>query len=247
VSATFSDQDLQQVVEQLKKANAELERFAYVASHDLKAPLRAISNLANWIKEDINSKNITAETISHLNMMMNRVSRMEKLLDDVLAYAKVGKRDNTFEEVDILGMIKSIVDMLPADHFEVVAQTNASTLFAERYPLEQVLRNLIGNAIKHHHTGRGKIQINITEHEKHFEFLVEDDGPGIPQENREEVFEMFKTLKPRDEVEGSGMGLALVKKIVETQGYTVQVLPPTNSGLRIQFSWPKFRKYRENE
>lgn len=246
MTATLSDKDLQQVVDHLQKTNAELERFAYVASHDLKAPLRAIANLATWIKEDIQSKNITSDTTAHLNMMLSRVARMEKLLSDILTYAKVGKRDNTFEEVDILEMIQGVVDMMPTQNFSIDARTNVATFFAERYPLEQVLMNLIGNAIKHNGGGQGTISICVTEKQKHLEFLIEDDGPGIPEEHREEVFEMFKTLKPRDEVEGSGMGLALVKKIVESQGCKIEILP-SETGLHILFTWPKFKRYRETD
>jgi signal transduction histidine kinase len=244
VTAVFTDQDLQSLVDQLRRANAELERFAYVASHDLKAPLRAISNLATWIKEDIESKTITADTLAHLNMMRSRVDRMERLLDDILAYARVGRRDNTFESVNILEMILSIIDMLPADKFTVVADTDVSEFFAERFPLEQVLRNLISNAIKHHDKEKGLITISVSALQKHLEFIISDDGPGIPLENQEEVFEMFKTLRPRDEVEGSGMGLALVKKIVETQGCKVDILP-SETGLSIRFNWPRFDRYRE--
>lgn len=244
MTATFSEKDLQALVDQLQRANTELERFAYVASHDLKAPLRAISNLATWIKEDIESKTITADTLSHLAMMLNRVARMERLLDDILAYARVGKRDNTFEQIDILEMIQEIVDLLPARKFDIITDTDISQFFGERLPLEHVLRNLISNSIKHHHTGKGTITISVTEQPKHIEFVVSDDGPGIPEESREECFEMFKTLRPRDEVEGSGMGLALVKKIVETQGCSIEILP-SEVGLSIRFYWPKFDRYRE--
>jgi signal transduction histidine kinase len=243
MTATFSDEDLQAVVLQLKRANSELERFAYVASHDLKAPLRAISNLASWIKEDSDNK-FSKESVEHFNMMLNRVSRMEKLLDDILAYAKVGKRDNTFESVNLVEMIQSIFYMLPNKRFTVLTESTVPTFFAERYPLEQVLRNLISNSIKHHHAGKGTITVSIEELQKHIQFTVTDDGPGIPKENQAECFEMFRTLKPRDEVEGSGMGLALVKKIVENQGGSIDILP-SNKGLSIRFLWPRFDRYRE--
>lgn len=232
------------VVAELQRTNEELEKFAYVASHDLKAPLRAIANLANWVEEDITDNNITEETTSHLKLLKNRICRMEKLLDDLLLYARVGGRDNTFEEVDILQLIQNITSMLPSEKFEIVAETNITHFFAERFALELVLRNLISNSIKHHNKKRGKIEITITDKDKYIEFVVTDDGPGIKPEQYKEAFEMFKTFKPRDEVEGSGMGLALVKKVVENQGYTVDILS-TNKGLSIRFNWKKFNNYRE--
>lgn len=229
---------LEDLVEQLQQANGELERFAYVASHDLKAPLRAISNLATWIKEDIESNSITEDTNSHLKMMLSRVARMEKLLDDLLVYARVGKKRRSPEVLEITEVINNVVDMLPIGKFEVITESEVSSIVSEKLPLEQVLLNLISNSIKHHHKKKGSITISVTDKPDFFEFIVTDDGPGIPIEHQKEAFEMFKTLKPRDEVEGSGMGLALVKKLVETQGGDIGIIPSTK-GLSVMFLWPK--------
>lgn len=232
------NEELEELVAQLQQANGELERFAYVASHDLKAPLRAISNLAGWIKEDIESETITNDTHSHLKMMLSRVARMEKLLDDLLVYARVGKKSGTLETIDITELVASVAEMLPIGKFEVATEFEVATLVSDRFPLEQVLMNLISNAIKHHNKKKGVITVIVRDRIDFMEFIVSDDGPGIPKEQQKEAFEMFRTLKPRDEVEGSGMGLALVKKIVETQGGDVDILP-TDKGLSVMFLWPK--------
>jgi light-regulated signal transduction histidine kinase (bacteriophytochrome) len=235
---TTENDTLKELVTKLQKANEELERFAYVASHDLKAPLRAISNLAGWIKEDIDSCSITAETQSHLKMMLSRVARMDKLLDDLLTYARVGKNKDSLELIEIDELIRSVVDVLTIKKFEIVIESEISSFIAERVPLEQVLMNLIGNSIKHHTKKSGTITIGIIDKQTKLEFTITDDGPGIPIKQQDEAFEMFKTLKPRDEVEGSGMGLALVKKIVESQGGKIEILP-TKKGLSVRFTWIK--------
>ncbi len=236
---TTENETLKELVHKLQHANEELERFAYVASHDLKAPLRAISNLAGWIKEDIDSGSITAETHSHLKMMLSRVTRMDKLLDDLLTYARVGKNKDSLELVEIDDLINSVVEVLPIKKFEILVESELSRFVAERVPLEQVLMNLISNSIKHHTKKSGTITIGIESKDTHLQFTVSDDGPGIPITQQEEAFQMFKTLKPRDEVEGSGMGLALVKKIVESQGGTICILP-SKTGLSLQFTWNNY-------
>ncbi len=236
---TTENETLKELVHKLQRANEELERFAYVASHDLKAPLRAISNLAGWIKEDIDSGSVTAETQSHLKMMLSRVTRMDKLLDDLLTYARVGKNKDSLELIEIDDLINSVIEVLPIKKFEIIVESGLSSFVAERVPLEQVLMNLIGNSIKHHTKKSGTITIGIESNDTHLQFTVSDDGPGIHLSQQEEAFQMFKTLKPRDEVEGSGMGLALVKKIVESQGGTIGIVP-SKTGLSIRFSWTNY-------
>jgi signal transduction histidine kinase len=120
----------------------------------------------------------------------------------------------------------------------VVADGTLPVLWAHAAPLEQVLRNLINNAIKHHPTGQGLVRVGASACPGGYEFTVTDDGAGIPAEFAAKVFQMFQTLKPRDEVEGSGMGLAIVKRIVEWQGGRIWFEPgPDGRGTTFRFTW----------
>lgn len=225
----------------LEQSNKELDSFAYIASHDLKSPLRGIQNLCQFIEEDLDD-NAAPEVKSHLELMRGRIVRMERLLDDLLQYSRVGRSERDIRDVDIAALLDDVVETLDVpDTFEVIVTGDTSTISTCRTPLEQVFRNLIHNAIKHHGTPDGNIWISINRHDSngHIECIVEDDGPGIEPAFREKIFRVFTTLAPRDEVEGSGIGLALVKKVVERYGGEVKVSDrPGARGVRFSFTWP---------
>lgn len=200
----------------LQQSNEELDRFAHVASHDLKAPLNAIEKLCTWIEEDCAGL-LPDESQRHFDTLKARVRRLAKLLDDLLLYSRAGRGAATVEAIDLKALVKDVVRLMDVPPgFEV--RVNGGAVTAPRQPLEQVLRNLIGNAVKHHGGDTGCIQIDLHTRASGFELSVGDDGTGIPEELRERAMKMFETLKPRDEKEGSGIGLALCKKIVETCG-----------------------------
>lgn len=225
----------------LKQSNEELERFAYVASHDLKAPLRAIDTLSEWLEEDL-AEVLQGENKETMDTLRGRVSRMEKLLDDLLEYSRVGRKiDKSFQEVvtgDIL-MNDIICLISPSDKFSIRHGDNFNAIQVNRMPLQQVLFNLINNAIKHHDKEEGLIEVSIESNDTHHIFKVVDDGPGIPEEYQAKVFEMFQTLRPRDEVEGSGMGLAIVKKIIDNYGGEVELISTLGQGSTFRFTCPK--------
>lgn len=228
---------------ELQRSNQELDRFAYVASHDLKAPLRAIELLANWISQDT-ADILPAASQLHLTKLCGRVQRMNRLLDDLLAYSRAGRLSHRLEAVDTAELVHSTIDWLaPPAGFTVRLAENFPTLITERVPLETILRNLIGNAIKHHdHPESGQVVISATEHEHDIEFSITDDGPGVDPQFHERIFQMFQTLQPRDRVEGSGMGLAIVKKLVEKYSGTIQVESNIGQGATFRFTWPKLDK-----
>lgn len=228
----------------LAQTNKELETFAYVASHDLKSPLRGIAQLSTWIEEDLAEKSFD-EVEKHTLMLRNRIQRMEKLLDDMLIFYRAGKVDGKLSTVDVKHIATELFEIQNTKaglHLELGDDLPVFETLGT--PFEQVLRNLFSNALKHHDRDQGVIRLDSeTLNNNFYEFRVCDDGPGIPAKFQERVFGMFQTLKPRDELEGSGMGLALIKKLVETYGGTIKVFSE-GRGCCFIFTWPQIIKER---
>ncbi|NEO29436.1 MAG: PAS domain S-box protein [Symploca sp. SIO3C6] len=223
----------------LKKKNSELDQFAYIVSHDLKAPLRAIANLSQWIEEDLEDK-LTADTRHQMDLMRGRVHRMEALINGILQYSRVGRLQNQLSQVDIKVLLADVIDSLaPPPEFAVKVMPGMPKLVTERLPLEQVFTNLISNGIKHNHRQSGQIVISVTDKTEFYEFSVADDGPGIAPEFHEKIFVIFQTLEARDKIENTGVGLAIVKKIIEDKGGTISLESQPGQGATFRFTWPK--------
>jgi signal transduction histidine kinase len=217
-----------------------LDQFAYVASHDLKAPLRGIDNLASWIVEDAGHL-LPEASRRHLELLQGRAQRLEGLLESLLAYSRAGRITGLQEEVDSAELVREAADLinLPAE-FRVEVSGSLPRLLTYRAPLELVFRNLLSNAVKHRNGAGGHVRVSsrTADNPSFVEFAVADDGPGIEPEYHERIFGLFQTLRPRDEVEGSGMGLALVKKTVESLGGTIRVESAGGKGATFYFTWP---------
>jgi signal transduction histidine kinase len=229
---------VEQRTAELQRSNEELDNFAYVASHDLKAPLRAINHLANWIEQDSGDA-LPDAAKQHLSKLLARVERMETLLNDLLAYSRVGRKRHPIEQFALKDLVQDVSELVspPAD-FRIVTCADL-TMEVERIPLETVFRNLLGNAIKHHHDpSNGVVKINAVPHGNHVEFSVKDNGPGIAPEFHQRIFDIFTTLLPRDQVEASGIGLAIVKKSVESRGGNVWIDSAEGQGATVHFTWP---------
>ena len=227
-----------EVILELERSNQELNNFAYVASHDLKSPLRGIDQLATWLTEDL-ADSLSAQTQEHLRLMRSRINRMENLLDDLLAYARAGRTEAHLECVDLMDFVQQVFDFSNNEqHFTLQILGEKADYLLAKTPLELVLRNLINNAIKHHDQDKGNIVISIEARVGWLEFSVADDGPGIPIEHQQRAFAMFQTLQPRDKVEGSGMGLAIVRKVIETLGGTIDVSANQPKGAIFRFNFP---------
>jgi two-component system, LuxR family, sensor kinase FixL len=225
----------------LESSNQELDAFAYAASHDLKAPLRVIHNASTWIEEDL-AGNLSAEMRENMNLLRSRVRRMDRLLDDLLEYSRIGRETDTSHTEAISGatLIENILGLLsPPEGFIVDVSSSLSGIEVYRMPLQQILINLISNAIKHHDKKTGVIQVSVEDLGAKFRFSVKDDGPGIPAQYHEQIFRMFQTLKPRDQVEGSGMGLAMVRKHIDIAGGELKLESDVGQGSTFSFTWPK--------
>jgi PAS domain S-box-containing protein len=225
--------------QQLKERNDDLDNFVRIASHDLKAPLRAIANLADWIEDDITDR-LTEEDRHQFQLLRQRVNRMNALIDGLLRYSRLGREKLDLELVDVSRLIAETIDSLaPPPEFAIEIVSPLPTIHAKRILLGQVFANLLSNAIKHHHRTNGRIEITAEDLGDRYQFSISDDGPGIPPgEARERIFEIFQTLKPSSSTENTGIGLALVKKIIEGEGGRIWSIDRLQ-GACFCFTWPK--------
>ncbi|MDO8206273.1 MAG: ATP-binding protein [Gallionella sp.] len=227
------------LMREIESANEELKNFAYVASHDLKAPLRAISSLADWIFTDYADK-FDDEGRAHMRLLISRVRRMDGLIDGILLYSRVGRVKETMVAVDLNRLVPEVIDSLaPPAGIIVTIENPLPTVMTEPTRIQQVFQNLLSNAIKYMDKPEGKIRINCSAEGRQWKFSVTDNGPGIKQHHFEKIFQLFQTLAPRDRVESSGVGLALVKKIVEMYGGHVWVESTVGEGSTFFFTLPR--------
>lgn len=233
---------LQMKLKALEESNYELARFAWSASHDLKSPLRAIDDLTFWIEDD-KANTLSNQSKDYLTSMRRRVKRMEKLLDDVLDFSTVEKKmkkDDSGDMItgaDVVSECENLVYLPP--NFTVIATPAMAGIRLPRMPLLRIFCNLVDNAVKHHDKHAGHIVLDVAETDKEFIFTVSDDGPGIPEQYRARIFDMFQTLKPHDTMEGSGMGLAIVKKMLNLYDCDITAGVGETGGSRFSFNWKK--------
>ncbi len=224
--------------QELARSNADLEEFAYAASHDLKAPLRAIAHLVQWIGEDI-APTASPETLENLKLLRGRATRLQLLLDGLLAYSRVGHTRTSVEEVDIAEVMQDVAAMLaPTPGFIIACEGTMGVIRTHRMPIRVVLENLVGNGLKHHDRNEGRIAVSMRQIDGATEFRVTDDGPGIEPRFHDRIFTIFQTLAGRDDVESSGIGLAIVKKKVLAHGGRIWIesAPPAR-GSTFAFTW----------
>ena len=233
------NRELLKTTSQLKKRNQELDRFAYVTSHDLKAPLRAIANLATWLGEDLSGQ-IPEENQKQLKLMQSRVKRMDGLIQGLLDYSRVGRKTTPIETVDLNNLIVELNNLLSIPPgFEIIIASKLPTIKTETLLLQQVFSNLIDNSIKYHPRQEGKITIFVEEHDSYYQFAVSDDGLGIDPQYHERIFTIFQTLQARDTIESTGIGLSIVKKIVESKGGKIWLESKVGEGATFYFTWRK--------
>lgn len=245
LSAIVDISERKRFTDELSRRNKELNNFAYVASHDLKSPLRGVDQLATWLTEDLADK-IDEESNEHLRLIRVRIKRMEKLLDDLLLYFRAGQLGGAVEMVDMSELVKDVFELCCTNrNFELTLEGEFPNSPTHKVALELVFRNLINNAVKHHDKPSGHLTVKASTEENHFVFEVADDGAGIAEEHRERVFGMFQTLRPRDKVEGSGMGLAIIKKTIESLGGVITLGPNHPRGATFRFTWPRKPTFNE--
>jgi PAS domain S-box-containing protein len=224
---------------ELKEINEQLNQFAYVVSHDLKAPLRAISSLADWLITDYGDK-VGEAGREQFNMLLGRTKRMNSLVDGILRYSRITRQHEDQVSVDVNQLLKEVCEMLsPPPGMAVKIQPGLPVLLCERTRLTQVFENLISNAVKYMGKPEGVIGIGCEDAGAHWKFHVRDTGPGIEERYYEKIFQIFQTLAARDDRESTGIGLAIVKKNVELSGGRVWVESKLGQGSTFYFLMPK--------
>ncbi len=233
--------ELNRRTEQLQTMNAELENFAYIASHDLRAPLRAVSQLASSIEED-GAESMDVELIRRMRLMRERVQRMDDLIEGLLIYSRAGGTIiEVHDRVPLGPLLQELSDELPLPvHFRVEIRAPMPTLRGNALHLRQIFQNLIINAAAHHdHPESGVVTISAQDEVKFWHLDIADNGPGIPPDERERVFRMFASTGGKDGGVHAGIGLALVKKLVHGYGGRIDVIENQPRGARFRIWWPK--------
>lgn len=232
--------ELQRIAHALEESNQDLDQFAYVASHDLKTPLRGIASLTEWIEADLGD-DAPEETRAHLELLHVRVHRLEALINGILEYSRAGRDRGSEQMVDVGELIEEIRELGWGPEGRVVVHGDLPVIRSQRMPLQQVFQNLISNGLKY--GGRDGmepvVEVRAADRGAFWEFTVSDNGPGIPAEHRERVFGLFQRLHAKDEVEGSGIGLALVRRILQRRGGSVRLESPPEGGACFVIRMPK--------
>jgi len=224
----------------LERTNAELKEFAYVASHDLQTPLRGISGFAQFLKEDYGGK-LDKQADEYLNRITDGAQRMQRLIKDLLAYSQVDLASSAFASIDLNTLLDDVVGYLRAAIETNNAQVNTGplpTIQGNATQLFQLFQNLIANALKYGNNDQTVIQISAEAREDEWVFRVQDNGIGIAPEHHDRIFQIFRRLHTQKEYEGTGVGLALCRRIVERHGGRIWVESEAGNGSCFQFTLP---------
>jgi two-component system sensor kinase FixL len=236
------NQDLHKTVQELKKSNQELRSFAHVIAHDLKSPLRGIGSIADRLIRKY-TDTLDNEGKDQLRLLIVRVRRMSEFIDGILRYSEIGHVVTEQQDVDVNALLTEVIgEIVIPDNFEITIEQTLPTIRCERLRLKQVFQNLLSNAVKYMDKPKAQIRIGCTEEDGSWKFSVADNGCGIKEQYFEKIFEIFQTLSSRDKTESTGIGLTIVKKIVELYGGKVWVASKIGEGSTFFFTFPKTKE-----
>tara|TARA_R110000868_G_scaffold20539_1_gene86840 strand:- start:1784 stop:2494 length:711 start_codon:yes stop_codon:yes gene_type:complete len=227
--------------EELIALKKEHEEFVYIVSHDLKTPMRAITNITNWIEEDLEGIS-NNEVLANFSMLKNRVGRLEMMMNALLELSRVNNFDNEVYEFNIPRMIADCIELTKDKakaefHLSYTIENENSNSLGKK--LKKVLLNILDNAIRFHDKEKMNIFIEVYESTTDYEFTIRDDGPGIPEEVKEKIFNMFYTVSSKDVLETTGAGLTICNKIIKRVGGKIEYSPSMDRGSVFKFNWPK--------
>jgi len=233
------------LLKDLENANKELKDFAYIVSHDLKAPLRAISSIASWLASDYKDK-FGEDGREYLEILLQRVRRMDRLINGILQYSRVGHKSEERVEIDLNRLLNEVIDTLsPPENIEIRINDELPVICADETRIGQVFQNLLSNAIQYMDKPKGEIRIGCVREGDYWRFSITDNGRGIEERFFDKIFQIFQTLESRDESRGTGVGLAVVKKIIEMYGGRIWVESELGKGSTFYFTFPLQRGERD--
>jgi PAS domain S-box-containing protein len=233
------NKDLESAVKELSQSNQELQKFTYVAAHDLKTPLRAIGTLADWISTDYADK-FDEKGRQEVELLVKRVKRMDKVIDSILQYSEVRRATQEDQEVDLNIVLSEVISTIdPPENVEITIGSELPTVVCEKTCMMQVFGNLLRNAVKNMDKPKAQIKVSCVTEDAFWKFSIADNGPGIEEKHFEKIFQIFQTLSPRDDSESTGVGLTIIKKIVELYGGKIWVESKVGEGSTFFFTLPK--------
>jgi hypothetical protein len=234
------EEDLARKVDELARSNADLEQFAYVASHDLQEPLRMVTAYTQLLSERYAGK-LDENADKYLGYASEGAQRMQILIQDLLAFSRVGRNGSNYSSVDCNEVMAEVLKTLAPTIQEsgaVVTPSELPRVWSDRTQVTQILQNLIGNAIKFRDKEAPKVSISAEKAGAYWQFSVRDNGIGIAPEYAENIFVVFQRLHARTEYPGNGIGLAICKKIVERNGGKIWFESQPGSGATFKFTLP---------
>jgi light-regulated signal transduction histidine kinase (bacteriophytochrome) len=234
-----AEKEREELIDKLREMNEELEDFAHIVSHDLKAPLRGISTITNWLLSD-HADNLDTEGQELIRLLSRRVGRMYGLIEGILQYSRVGRNHSENKELDTQKIIEDIIDDLEKpEKFIIKVITHLPTILNDETQIRQVFQNFITNAIKYNDKEEGVVEISAKDLNTHWEFCISDNGPGIPPQYHEKIFQIFQTLQRQDDFESTGIGLTIVSKIIKNNLGQVRVDSDKGKGAKFYFTIKK--------
>jgi signal transduction histidine kinase len=238
---------LAEMLRKVDNVNKELKDFTSIVSHDLKAPLRGVKTLASWILEECGDK-FDTKASQQMNLLIERVEKMHELIDGVLKYSKIGQVSGQGVQVNLDKFIHEVINMIvPPENIKVTVEDKMPVITCEETHIMQVFQNLVGNAIKYMDKPEGWVKVNCIEDGDYWKFSVSDNGPGIEEKHFERIFRMFHVLETKKNVQGTGVGLTVAKKVVELYGGKIWVESKVGQGSTFFFTFPKQNVHVENE
>jgi signal transduction histidine kinase len=233
------NKELEATVAKLRLSNRELKDFAYVVAHDLKTPLRGISTLAHWLKNDYRER-IGDEGKEQIDLLVSRTNRMHDLIEGILQYSRVEHGEQKRVKIDLNKLIEDVTEMIcPPENIKITVKSWLPVVECYQTNITQIFQNLLSNAIKYMDKSEGRIEIDCVVEDDFWKFSVFDNGPGIEEKYFEKIFMIFETLSPDYENESTGIGLTVIKKIIELEGGKIWVESEVGKGSTFFFMLPK--------
>ncbi|WP_289044894.1 ATP-binding protein [uncultured Olleya sp.] len=226
----------QELLNELAYQNQELSDYAHMVSHDLKSPLRSIDALTTWFTQDYQS--VIDDNGKHtLKLIRDSVDKMEKLISGILEYSTIGKNQIEVYDVDLNNLIDNVLKIIQVPNHINITKPNLPIVKGDKYRLQQLFQNLIGNAIKYNDKDKGLIEIGVEEQKQYWQFYIKDNGKGIDSSYFDKIFKTFNKLE--NTTDSSGIGLSIVKKIVELYGGKIWLQSQVNIGTTFYFTLKK--------